>query len=115
MEGLPQEFHPKREASQKIVEAGREYLDAGQYEKAIQTFQEAINVDAQNGVAYFYLADTLYQTKAYEDAIGLLDRATTLLKRYPEWREEIVHLRWLIDQARGNMEEKKKLEEESYY
>lgn len=95
---------PKREASQKIVQMGEEYLQKGLIDKALHTFQEAVNVDSENGVAYFFLAKALYEAKAYEDALGLLDRADSLLASYPDWHEAVSQLRVLIEQANENKE-----------
>lgn len=101
------------------MQAGKEYLDAGQTEKAVQTFQEAINVDPENGLAYFYLAFSLYQTKSYDDALGLLDRAETLLAPFPEWEEEVIKLKKGIEEEkREKIKDKSdnvKLKEETYF
>ena len=112
---LPESLRPKREASQRIVQAGKEYLDTGQTEKAVQTFQEAINVDPENGLAYFYLAFSLYQTKSYEDALGLLDRAGTLLAPFPEWEEEVTKLKRGIEEEKKSGGTKKSEEKGTYF
>ncbi len=98
---LPESLRPRREASQRIVQSGREYLDKGEIEKAVQTFQEAVNVDPENGLAYFYLAFGLFQTESYDDALGLLDRAQALLSPFPEWEEEVERLREAILESKG--------------
>lgn len=94
---------------------GKEYLDSGEAGKAVHTFQEAVNVDPENGVAWFYLALGLYRTDSFEEAIGLLDKADTLLAPYPEWHEEVVKLRVLIQQTKEGTIEKKPKEKEGYY
>lgn len=105
---------PKREASQRIVQAGKEYLEAGDADRAVQTFQEAINIDPENGVAFFFMSLGLYQIKLFEDALGLLERADALLAPYPDWHDEVVRLRYLIEDAKGE-EQEKGPDTEGYY
>lgn len=95
---------------------GQNYLMRGELDKAVQSFQEAINVDPENGVAYFYMARALYQTAAYEDALGLLDRADTLLSPYPDWHDEVMRLRFMIEEAKqAPPEAEPEKEDEGYY
>lgn len=110
---MPPELTPKREASQRVVQVGKEYLETGALDKAVQTFQEAINVDPENGVAYFFLAFSLFRSGLYEDALGLLDRADILLAPYPKWPEEVLRLRYMIEEAKEASQKEKP--EEGYY
>lgn len=97
---VPEPLSPKREASQRIVQAGQEYLEAGDADKAVQTFQEAINVDPENGVAFYFMSLGLYRLRLFDDALGILERADALLAPYPEWHEEVVRLRYLIESTK---------------
>lgn len=106
---------PKREASLKMVEMGKEYLEKKELDKAVQTFQEAVNIDYENGVAYFFLAKALYLSRSFEDALGLLERAEALLAAYPDWLEEIYRLRFLIGEGKGVEIKNKEQEKEPYY
>lgn len=99
----------------KMVNIGREYLDRGEGDKATQTFQEAINVDADNGVAYFFMAKALIFAKSYDDAGGLLDRAETMLAAYPEWLDQIYQLRVAIEEGKAGQGEEKEKQKEGYY
>ena len=90
---VPAAINPKREASQKIVEAGVGYLDHGEVDRASQAFQEAINVDGDNGVAYFYLAKVKDISKDYDDALSLLERASDLLNGNRDWEDAILNLK----------------------
>lgn len=98
-----------------MVEMGRSYLEKQEFDKAIQTFQEGINVDPDNGIAYYFLAKGLYFTRQYEDALGLLDRAASLLTAYPEWMEEIFKLKFFIEEAKETGAEEKEKQKEQYY
>lgn len=84
---------PRRDASQRLVQIGQSYLEVGQTDKAVQTFQEAINVDSENGVAYFYMAKALSRRGSYDDALHLLERAATFLGGEEPWRERVEGLR----------------------
>lgn len=99
----------------KMVNIGREYLDQGLVDKATQTFQEAINVDSDNGVAYFFMARALIFAKAYDDAAGLLDRAETMLAAYPEWLDQIYQLRVAIEEGKTVQTGQKEQRKEGYY
>lgn len=96
MPKAPEVLSPKREASQRILLLGQGYLDQGDLDRASQTFQEAINVDQENGIAYYYMAKVMYQKKEYDDALGLLEKGETLLQPYPEWVDEVERLRKMI-------------------
>lgn len=98
-----------------MVKIGEEYLARGSLDKAIQTFQEAINVDFENGVAYYFMAKALFLAEVYEDALGLLDRAESLLRGYPEWLKEVIRLRLFVKEARENQIQMKNTEKGGYY
>lgn len=96
---LPQAIHPRREASLKVVNAGGHYLEQGETDKAIQTFQEAINIDSDNGIAFYFLAKALYKKESYDEALGILERAQVLLSGNPDWAREVNRLRESIQTA----------------
>ncbi|MDZ4224290.1 MAG: tetratricopeptide repeat protein, partial [bacterium] len=98
----PEALSPKREASQNMIRVGEHYLEQGNVDKATQTFQEAINIDPENGVAYYYLSKGLSQKQAYDDALGVLEKSETLLGRYPEWVAEVKRLRAQIEETKAN-------------
>ncbi|MDO8643916.1 MAG: tetratricopeptide repeat protein [bacterium] len=106
---------PKREASQKIVRLGENYLESNELDKAIQTFQEAINVDFENGIAYYFLAKAFYQKGDFDDALGVLDRAQSLLVDDEEWLNEVFRLRLLIEEAKAAGPEQKPSDKDIYY
>lgn len=80
----------------RLVEKGKGYLDGGDFEKAKSVFRDAVNVDSNNGIAYYWLAITQARIGETDVAMGLLDKADALLSRDPEWSER-------IDQARKDM------------
>ena len=112
----PEALSPKREASQNMIDVGERYLGQGDLDKATQTFQEAINIDSDNGVAYYYLAKVMYQKSEYDDALGLLEKSEGLLGSYPEWVAEVARLKKQIEEAKQNPPNSaQKPEEATYY
>ncbi len=89
----PETLTPQRRASNKLVQKGIIELDKNNYVLAIQIFQEAINIDATNGEAYYYLALTNNYLGEKNTALGLLDKAESLLNNDPSWIEKIEALR----------------------
>ena len=83
-----------------MVRLGEGYLENGELDRAVQTFQEAINVDIENGVAYYYLAKALYQKGLHDDALGLLERAAALLAVDSDWASEVSRLKTVIEEAK---------------
>jgi len=84
---------PRRKASDRIVEKGMLEFQSKKYEQALQLFQDAVNVDSSNGVAYYYLALTNIELDRKNAANGLLDKAEALLSHEPGWLEKIENVR----------------------
>lgn len=80
---------PARQASDRLVDKGKSFLDGGELERAKATFRDAVNVDSNNGVAYYWLAITQGRLGETDVALGLLDKADALLSRDPDWSEKI--------------------------
>lgn len=91
---------PRREASQRLVQIGQGYLENGEIDKAVQTLQEAINVDYENGIAYFYLSKSLLEKGSYDDALNILDRAENFLSEQESWKTKVEELRTTIKDAK---------------
>jgi Tfp pilus assembly protein PilF len=89
----PEADTPQRRASDRLVQKGMGELGAKNYEGALQAFQEAVNIDATNGAAYYYLALTNDYLGEKETAMGLLDKAESLLGHDSSWLEKIDDLR----------------------
>ena len=87
---------PARQASDRLVEKGKSFLEDGELEKARTTFRDAVKVDSDNGVGYYWLAIAQARLGETDVAMGLLDKADALLSRDPEWSER-------IDKARKDM------------
>lgn len=90
---------PKRQASQQIVEKGVVALKGGDLSSASQRFQEAINVDGTNGVAYYYLAEVSLKKGDPDRAAGFLEKAESLLQGDQAWEAKIEALYLKLDEA----------------
>ncbi|MBI2091552.1 MAG: tetratricopeptide repeat protein [Deltaproteobacteria bacterium] len=90
---------PKAKASSTLLEDGRREFAQENFEAAERSFQEAINIDPANGIAYYYLAKTKYAQGQFEQASGVLDKAEELLAGSKEWMEAISILREMISHA----------------
>lgn len=105
---------PRRQASQKMVEAGLEYLEADKISAAIQTLQEGANIDPNNGHAYYFLGLALYRNHQFEDALGVLDRAEVLLESYPQELDQVLLLKSHVLEAKLQEADKKNETKKGY-
>lgn len=77
---------PQRRASLRVVEEGKGYLIAGRSREAADRFQRAARMDPSNGFAYYYLGRARIASGDARGAVGVLQKAESLLGPYPEWR-----------------------------
>ena len=84
---------PARKASMNMVASGKQQMNRGRFEKALGIFQEAVMVDSTNGVAYYYMAKSRFYLNQHEEAMGILDKAESLLGSSEEWMEATSLLR----------------------
>lgn len=68
-----------RGASDRLVEQGREALEAGRLDEAAAVMERAVRVDPSNGRAYLGLARVRAAEGRPDAARGLLERAVDLL------------------------------------
>ena len=83
---------PERDASLQVVEEGKGYLITGQAGEAARRFERAARIDPTNGFAYYYLGRARIELGDTGRAVGILEKAETLLGPYPEWRERAATL-----------------------
>ena len=77
----------------------------GDLDKAIHTIQESINIDPENGMAYYLLGKAYFQKKDFSQALGLLDKADSLLEDRLEAQQKVRELREAIQGAQNQPEE----------
>jgi tetratricopeptide (TPR) repeat protein len=78
---------PQRQASLRVVEEGKGYLIAGRAREAAQRFTRATQIDPTNGFAYYYLGRARIAAGDRRGAVGVLQKAESLLGPYSEWLE----------------------------
>ncbi len=78
----------QRRASQRVVEEGKGYLIARQPGPAAQRFTRATQIDPTNGFAYYWLGRARIAQGDARGAVGVLEKAESLLGPYPKWREQ---------------------------
>lgn len=79
----------ERAASGSLVEQGQQALEEGRLDAAGDLFEQAIQIDPDNGPAYYYAALVQLKLGNAEEAMGFLEKAESLLGHDPEWRERI--------------------------
>jgi tetratricopeptide (TPR) repeat protein len=93
---------PQARASARLIDGGRQKMTAGQFDQAERSFQEAINIDPSNGIAYYYLARARFELGQGPQALGVLDKAEELLSGSAEWSEAVQTLKGLIRESVSN-------------
>lgn len=86
-----------RESSLRVVEEGKGYLIAGRPAEAEQRFETASRIDPTNGFAWYWLGRARLDLGDRGGAVGVLEKAESLLGPYPAWRDRA---RALIDELR---------------
>ena len=59
-----------------LVEEGKQFLEYGDFDSAIKSFDHAISANPKNATAYNYKGDVLFKLKRYEEAIKSYDEAS---------------------------------------
>lgn len=70
----------RRAASDRLVESGRAALRRGRLDEAADRIERAVRRDPSNGRAYLALAEVRLARDRPSEALGLLERALTLLE-----------------------------------
>ncbi len=78
---------PSRESSQRVVEEGKGFMIAGRTAEAASRFETANRIDPTNGFAWYWLGRARVAAGDRPGAIGVLEKAESLLGPYPDWRD----------------------------
>ena len=78
---------PSRESSQRVIEEGKGYMIAGRTGAAASRFETASRIDPTNGFAWYWLGRARIAAGDRSGAIGVLEKAESLLGPYPDWHD----------------------------
>src|SRR5262249_611004 len=79
---------PQRTASMRFVQKGRDEINLQRYERAVAQLTRAIEIDASNPFAYFYLGFSRFQAGNFDQAKDLFRRSGDLFGTLTNWRAE---------------------------
>ncbi|HEX9880495.1 MAG TPA: tetratricopeptide repeat protein [Candidatus Binatia bacterium] len=99
------ETTPRRAASLRLTEEGRQLLGSGEYQKALQRFEKTIAIDATNPYSYYYLALVHYNMGNHQASANFLDVAESLLSEEPFWLARVFSLKGENLEFQGALEQ----------
>jgi tetratricopeptide (TPR) repeat protein len=85
----PQEKQTKPQKVQMEYETGYRYLKAGEYQKAIKSFESVVKENPSHALAYSNMGYSYRKLKQYDKAINLYTRALMLDPKLAEAHEYI--------------------------
>lgn len=93
---------PQVAAATHLVEEARARLAAGLVDRALETLERAIAIDANNAFAYYYLARCHFTRGTYDQAIVFADKAVLLSARADaEWASRAYLLQGEVFESAG--------------
>jgi basic membrane protein A len=78
LEQVREELTQVNPIANRYIEIGLEYLESGQHEKALQSFQEALEVDSDNLPALVHIGQVHLQQQALAEAVSHFEQALSL-------------------------------------
>ncbi len=84
---------PRRRASMKLVQQGRELLRTENYRGALAQFERAIDLDATNPYSHYFVARAHYFLRDYRQSLDFLEVSEQRLAGDPPWLAEVHVLR----------------------
>jgi tetratricopeptide (TPR) repeat protein len=82
----------QRRSSDRLVEEGKGYLIAGQPGEAERRLEQATRIDPTNGFAWYHLGRARAELGDRSGAVGVLQKAESLLGPYPASRAAAARL-----------------------
>jgi Flp pilus assembly protein TadD len=68
-------------AALRLIEDGRQQMNQGRYDRALDRFERGVAIDPANAYGYYFLAQLHFQTKKYDQAVAFASRAVVLSAR----------------------------------
>ncbi len=72
---------PNVAAALRLIEDGRQQMNQGRYDRALDRFERALAIDPSNAYGYYFLAQLHFSTKKYDQAVAFASRAVVLSAR----------------------------------
>lgn len=88
-EAVQDELHHREQVAAALTDQGRKLLEAGQEDKAIRLFEQALSQSPHYGPGYYYLAESWLQKNNGTQARAFHDQAELYLQDQPTWRARL--------------------------
>jgi len=72
---------PNVVAALRLIEDGRQQMNQGHYDRALDRIERGVTIDPANAYGYYFLAQLHLQTKKYDQAVAFASRAVVLSAR----------------------------------
>lgn len=72
---------PNVAAALRLIEDGRQQMNQGRYDRALDRFERSVAIDPSNAYGYYFLAQLHFQMKKYDQAVAFASRAVVLSAR----------------------------------
>ena len=82
---------PREKASLQLTEEGRQLLNEDQPDQAIRSLEQALNLNADNGPCYYYLAEAWLQKGNFSEARQFNSLAEDYLKKDKGWNSRLAN------------------------
>lgn len=97
-EAVKDELHHREQVAAALTDQGRKLLEAGQGDKAIRLFEQALSQSPHYGPGYYYLAESWLQKNNGTQARAFHDQAALYLQDQPTWRARLDRQQKKIEQ-----------------
>lgn len=105
---------PNVAAALRLIEQGRQALEAGNYEKALGSFERGVAIDPTNTYGYYFLARYHYEQKSYAQAVAFANRAAVLAANDdPTWAGRVYALQGIVFEEVGRYTDARKAYEKA--
>jgi tetratricopeptide (TPR) repeat protein len=96
----PDKPSPRAIASLQLTDQGRLFLQAGDPDRAIRMYEQALNLDPANGQNYYYLSEAWLMKGNIAQAAEFNRLAAMYLEGEPEWMDRVVRQRDRINRIK---------------
>ena len=98
-DAVENELRQREQVAAALTAQGRQRLDAGQVERAIRIFEQALSQSAYYGPGYYYLAESWLRKDNGTQARAFHEQAVLYLNDQSAWRERLNRQQKRIEQT----------------